>query len=191
MTITRDNTKVMKGYADIYVGPVGTALPADTVALHGTWPGGWTGIGFTEDGLEIEKSVDTDDITVEEQMTPVDVAVTGIGVAVRFTLTEDTVANMKIAYGGGTIATQAPGASPLIGKSTLTLGEALDEYALAFEAENSFGFFRRILIPKVISVGSVGTPYRKNEKRLYPVEFRAICDPSTIQIIEKTAAPTS
>lgn len=186
MAVTRDSTKVIRGYADIYYGPVGTALPADTVALGGTWPVGWTGVGFTDEGLEIEKSVDTDDITVEEQLTPVDVAVTGVGVAVRFTLAEDSVANMKVAYGGASIATQAA-ASGVIGKSTLTFNDTLDQYALAFEAKNALGLFRRVLIPKVISIGSVATSYRRADKRVYPVEFRAICDPKTIQIVEQTA----
>lgn len=185
MAVTRDRTKVIRGFADIYVGDVGSALPADSVALGGAWPAGWDGIGFTEDGLEIEVGTDTDDITVEEQLTPVDIAVTGKSVMVRFSLAEDVVENMLIAYGGGTLSTQAAG-SGVVGKKTLTLGADLDRYALAFEAENSFGFFRRVLIPEVVSSGSVGTSYRKNEKRLYPVEFRAICDPTDIDIVEKT-----
>lgn len=187
MTVVRTRENVFTGFADMYYGNAGLALPDENaVARGGAWPAGWSSVGLTEDGMEFEVSKDTEDIQVEEILTPVRVAFTGVGVIARFSAAEDTVEMMQLAFGFGTIATTAA-ASGQIGKKRLTLNETLKEYSFGFEGDVPGGHWRRALLPNCISVGTVGTSYRKNGKRLYPVEIRAICEPSDIIIDTKTA----
>lgn len=194
MAVTRDAEKVLHGIANVYFGPKDEAMPdEETIDLGGDWTAGsldWEGVGYTEDGVELEKSTDTEDVKPSETITPVDVLVTGVSIAVRFVVMEHTLEMMKLAYGGGTITTTAAGASQ-IGKTVLTLSNALDSYALGFEVENEFGFYDRLYIPHVKSVASVGTGFALNKVRMFPVEFRALCEPSDIVYTRKTANATS
>lgn len=181
-------TNVIVGEATLYIAPANTAMPADTVNLGAAWPVGWTYIGATDAGVTLTVNTNTQDITIEEQSTPALVTVTTKDVTVGFALAEDTVANMKTAYGGGTLTTQAA-ATGTIGKDTLVLSDTLDQLAVGFEGINPKGFFRRVYIPVAMSIASVATPYRRAAaKRMYPTTLRAICAPSSIQIVDMTAA---
>lgn len=184
-----DTSKVIVGNASIFTAPANTALIADTVAPGTDWTAPWVNVGGTEEGVTLAVGTDTQDIRIEEQSTPVAVLVTNRNVRVRFAMSEDTVENMKIAYGGGTITTVAA-ASTQPGKKTLALSDSLDKLAVGFEGLNSFGFFRRVYIPAVLSLADVETAYRRAaNNRAYAVELRAICKPSEILVVDKTAAP--
>ena len=186
MAVVRTKENVATGYADIYIAPEDEAIPGSTGSMAA--PGvNYQGVGFTETGLDLEVSRDIEDIKVEEQLTPVDIVVTGAQVMVKFTMAEDLIENRKIAYGGGTLSTTAAGVGQ-IGKKTLVLSETLEKHALLFDCDNVYGFTTRVHIPSVASVGSVGTPFKRAEKRVYPVEFRALCALTDITIIEQTAA---
>lgn len=187
----RDADKVLHGVANMYYGDAEETKPLDSVDYDGDWGAGWTPFGFSEDGVATEKSTDTDDVKASEQVTPLNVLVTGVNVLVRITVIESTLEFMKVAFGGGTITTQAASTGGVIGKSTLTLGTALDRYAVGFEVENELGFWTRMYVPKVLSVATVGTEFKLNGIRAYPIEFRAICAPEEIEVWSKTANATS
>lgn len=183
-----DTTRVIVGAATLYTAPKDTAMPVDTLAEGADWPAPWVHVGGSEEGVSFAVGTDTGDIRIEEQATPVLVVVAAKNVRVLVTLSEDTVENMKLAYGGGTIVTTAAAAGQP-GKKTLTLANSLDQLAVGFEGLNSFGFWRRVYIPSVLSVADVTTAYRRAaNNRSYNVELRAVCDPSAIKIVEKTAA---
>lgn len=170
------------------------ALPDEAVALNGDWPtdpdNTWVPVGATEEGLNFRFTRDTEDITIEEQTTPVFVVTTGTDMSADVVLSQDTVETMLIAYGGGEIVVTAPGVA-IHGKSVLTVGDEMDSYALGFEAANSFDFPRRVLIPEVLSVGQAETMYRRAANaRRYSTSFRVISSPSEVEIVEITAAPT-
>jgi len=184
-------TNVLVGAGTMYVGPANTPPPADSVPLGGTWPAAWVNPGATEQGLSFSVNSQTQDIMVEEQSTPVLVVITTKQVQVAVTLSEDTVANMKLAYGGGTLTTTAAGAagSGIAPKTTLTLNDNLDSLAVAFEGRNVAGLARRVYIPVVISAAQVQTSYRRAaNNRSYPVTLRAICPPTAITISDITGA---
>lgn len=167
------------------------ALPADTVALNGAWPSTgtniWVPVGGTQEGLNFRFQRSTQDITIEEQLTPVAVNTTGLDISMDMVLSEDTLETMVTAYGGGSIVTTAA-ASGQIGKKTLTIGSDLDQYAFGFETQDSAGFFRRVLVPTVVSVGQAETLYRRAaDARRYAVSLRVLCAPEEIIVIEKTA----
>lgn len=167
------------------------ALPLDTVALNGAWPASgtniWVPVGATQEGLNLRFQRSTQDITIEEQLTPVSVNTTGLDISAEVVLSEDTVETMVTAYGGGSIVTTAA-SSGVIGKKVLTIGSDLDQYAFGFETQNAAGFFRRVMIPTVVSVGQAETLYRRaQDARRYAVSLRVLCAPEEIVVIEKTA----
>lgn len=182
------NSNVLVGNATLYTAPANTAAPADTLADGAAWPTPWVHVGGTEEGVNFAVGSDTNDIRIEEQSTPVLVTMNTRNIRILAVLAEDTVEMMKLAYGGGTIATQAAAAG-VIGKKTLTLSETLDKLAAGFEGKSPQGFFRRVYIPEIISIADITTTYRRAaNNRSYAVELRAICAVSAIQIVDKTAA---
>lgn len=181
-------TNVLTGQATLYTAPVGTAYPADTVAEGVAWSSPWVHVGATEEGVSLAVGSDTVDIRIEEQSIPVDVLMNTRNIRVLCALSEDTVENMKLAYGGGTIASTAAAVGQP-GKKTLTLSDTLDKLACGFEGVSPQGFWRRVRIPKIVSIADVTSAYRRAaNNRAYAVELRAICAPSEIQIVDKTAA---
>jgi hypothetical protein len=191
---TRQN--VLVGQARMFLQKIVTgsvpALPADTVAIGGAWPSAganiWVPVGATSEGLNFRFQRSTQDINVEEQLTPVAVNTTGLDISMEMVLSEDTVETMVTAYGGGSIVTVAA-ASGVIGKKTLTIGSDLDNYAFGFETQNQFGFFRRVMVPAVVSVGQAETLYRRaQDARRYAVSLRVLCAPEEIIVLDKTAA---
>jgi hypothetical protein len=169
------------------------ALPLDAIALNGAWPATgvniWVPVGATLDGMHLKFQRSTQDITIEEQLTPVIVNTTAIDMGVDVTLSEDTINTMLAAYGGGTTSVVAA-ASGIAGKTVLTIGSDQDSFAFGFEAVNSFGLVRRVMIPSVVSVGQAQTLYRRAaDARRYAVTFRATCAPESVIVNEWTAAP--
>lgn len=188
---------VIVGLAQLYVAEFGLAvpgqgepMPADSVALGAAWGGNWATMGATEEGVKYTINPKTNDIRIEEQPNPADVTVDSEDITIATTLLEDTLANMQIAYGTGTIVTQAAGPG-VIGKSTLTLGTSLTYWSVGFEAVNREGFWRRAYFPKVVSAAQVDTSYRRAAAaRMYPTTFRAVCPPGEIQVVDMTAVAT-
>jgi len=195
LTPIYDRDLVMTGEAQCYVGAYSAssplALPAETVAVGGAWPVGWIPVGATEEGVTLAVSRETEDITIEEQMTPVDVTTTGMDVRVETVLSQDTLDTMKLAFGGGTITTTAAGVGQ-IGKKELVLASSLDKLSLGLETDNADGFWRRMRVEKIVSIADVETQYRRAQNaRRYAVSFRCLIAPEEIEIVEKTANATS
>lgn len=193
-TPTYDRTKVMSGMAAVRLAPYSATtpavLPADTVALGAAWPTTpqlWTAIGATQEGVSLLFRRSTNDLTIEEQLTPVKVETTEIACMVEAVLAESTFETMRLAFGGGTVTTTAA-ATGVIGKKTLVIGSDLDHFALGLEGQNPNGFFRRILIPDVVSIADVEETYRRAAGlRLYKVSFRSLVPPESMTFIDKTA----
>jgi len=194
-TPTYDRKRVMSGMAAVYLAPYNetspAALPADTVALGGTWPASpqpWTPVGATEQGASFLFRRSTQSLTVEEQLTPVLVETTEIEFKVEAVLAEDTLETMRTAFGGGTITTQAA-ATGVIGKKTLALASDLDHFSLGLESKNSYGFWRRILIPEIVSIADVEVLNRRAASlRLYKVSFWSLSAIESVTLKDMTAA---
>lgn len=189
-----DRTEVRVGMAQCYLAPYSATapavLPADTVALGAAWPSSpqvWVPIGATEEGVKFIFQRQTNDIRVEEQTTPVSVETTEININVQAVFAEDKFEAIRYACGGGTITTVAA-SSGIIGKKTLLLSTDLEHYALGLELKNKQGFFRRMLIPDIVSIADVTAEYRRaSTKRMYAANFRTLVKPEDIVWFEKTA----
>lgn len=193
---TRKN--IVRGMAQLWIRDYDETaeLPADTLALGGDWSNAttgdteWTYIGASESGATMRFTRETTDITIEEQVNPVDVAVNSMDPRIEITLSEDSLETMRIAYGGGDVAVTAPGTTTP-GVRELNIAQDLQHFSLGLEAENSDKFWRRVLFLDVLSVAEVETAYRRSEtQRLYACSFRLISPIDDLVIREMNLAPT-
>ena len=187
---TRKN--VIRGMAAIWVRPQldAAVLPANDLALGGDWADPvkgsilWTSIGASESGATMRFSRSTNDLTIEEQINPVDIATTSLDPRIEITLAEDTLETMKLAYGGGAITTVAP-ATGIPGYRELKIAQDIEHLTLGLEGMNTKGQWRRVLWPDVLSVADVETSYRNAESnRLYATSFRLVAPITEVVIRE-------
>jgi hypothetical protein len=173
---------------------VGATLPSDAnLGVGSSWLGlGWSYVGATEAGVTQTYNPTTQNINIEEQPTPVGVAVNTADLTFTCNLSEETLANINLAYGNsGSIATTPAGAGQP-GKSVLTLSTTFATLSAALVAKNAFGFATVLYIPVVVSAGQVQTAFRRAaQQRLYPLTLSAICPFSSISFIQLTAVATS
>lgn len=166
----------------------GTGTVTVATVTDGASPADWQPIGATEGGVTMRFTRETNDISVEEQPNPLDVATNTLDPRVECTLAEDTLETMKLAYGGGTITTTAA-ASGVSGVREYKIANELEHLVLGLEGMNAAGYWRRVLFQDVLSVAEVETAYRRSEtQRLYAVSFRLVSPVEDLVIREKFAA---
>lgn len=191
-----DRKNILRGMAALWVAEYDATapltLPDNGLPLGGDWADPddgdplWKAIGATESGVTMRFTRETTDISIEEQVNPVDVATNTLDPRVECTLAEDTLQTMMLAYGGGSIAPVAPTATT-VGTEELTIAEEVQHLTLGMEGVNNKGFWRRILFQDVLSVAEVETSYRRAEtQRLYAVSFRMVSPISQLKIREMT-----
>jgi hypothetical protein len=185
---------VLYGVGVLFIAPVGTAVPSDqNLGVGSSWvSGGWSYIGATDQGVSLTFNPTTTDIRIEEQQTPVAALVDQVTMEVTTSLSEETLANINVAWGnGGTVSVTAAGASQP-GKSVLTLSTNFASLACALIGKNQLGFARVLSIPIVMSAGSVKTDYRRAaNNRSYPLTLNAISPLSQITVTDLTSIATS
>lgn len=163
-------TNLALGPGKLYIAPLGTAVPA---SLDDLWVVAWTLLGYTNDGSAQSYAPAYDDVTVAEELEPIDSIATGRTISVSFTLAELTAKNLKAAFNGGIVTyTAAAGAitraftkfePPDLGVETHVM--------IGFEAEDTL---ERIIWRDTKQVGTVEIARRKGaDKGGIPAEFRA------------------
>lgn len=194
MAVTRsyDRSKVLVGQARPFIKPYDPNVPPelpdqDTVLLNGAWGDGWLELGATMAGLEFDFDRKTKRIMIEEQQTPVAMTTTDTTFQFGLELAQDTLDTMLLAYGGGVITT-TPAGTGTVGTRQLQISSELTEFSFGFEGENEYGFYRRVLVPVVVSVANAKTMYRRADKqRTYKVSFTSLVDPTQVDILEMSA----
>ena len=182
---------VLVGISNMYLGPANQAGPAETLAFNEAWLAPWVHPGYSDKGLTLMFDRKEKRHQVEEVGNPVVITVESSTLKIQFGFAEATLQNLKYAMGGGAIATVAAGTG-IAGKNTLTLSEDLEVLALGFEGKNPMGFWRRVVIPRVVSTGKLKTEFdRSKNKQVYTAEFESICPMAEISITEKTANATA
>jgi hypothetical protein len=173
---------------------VGTAVPSDhNLGVGSAWTGlGWAYVGATEAGVTLTFNPTVQNINIEEQPTPVAVAISTADLQITTSLSEDTIGNVNLAWGnGGSIAVTPPGAGQP-GKSVLTLSTNFQTMAVALVGKNNLGFARVLSIPVVVSAGQVQTAYRRAaQQKLYPLTLTGVCPFNQITWTDLTAIATS
>lgn len=187
-------TNVIFGTGILFTAAVGTSVPSDAnLGVGSSWTGlGWAYVGALLDGVTVTFAPTTQDISIEEQPTPVGVAITTANLTFTANLSEETLANVNMAWGNaGSIAVTAAGAGQP-GKSVLTLSTNFQQVAVALVGKNAFGFAGVLSVPTMISAGQVQTAYRRAaQQRVYPLTLNSICPFSSITWSYLTAVATS
>lgn len=185
---------VLYGVGIGFTAAPGTPVPSDqNLGVASAWTGlGWGYFGATEAGLTVTFNPTTQDISIEEQPTPVAVIVSTATLQVTCSLSEETLSNVNMTWGnGGTVAVTPAGAGQP-GKSVLTLSTNFASMAVAVIGKNQQGFARVLSIPQVMSAGQVQTAYRRAaQQRLYPLTLNATCPFNQISWTDLTSIATS
>ncbi len=172
-----DVANILVGPGELYLAPVGTTPPDENDDIL-VWAG-WTNMGYTDGGVEVEYTPEIADHFVDQETGPVKSTLTSEQFIVRAPLAEVTLGNLNKAISASTFSTEAA-ASGVTGKDILTVGTGpLTEWALGFEADSPESAadgtqgFRLLVVWRVLSVSAIGQAYRKGEKTLFNAEFRA------------------
>lgn len=183
MGVLYDPQNVVVGLAVGYYAEVGAIAPANTVPFAGDWGTGWVNPGGTEEGWRLTGDASTQSHTIEEQPNPVLQTLESRTMGIAAALAEDTLESLRLAFGGGTITTAAAGVRDF------KLSEGIEEFAVGLDMQTVGGVTRRIVIPRASGTGSVDVAFRRSAaKRLWPVQFNALCKPSEIIIRDITPA---
>lgn len=177
-----------KMYTQVYDADVPPVTPVDTLGLGASWPAPWKPIGATENGVMFGFKRATDDITIDEQITPVDKRTKDLNFTIEVELSEDTIEAMMLAYGGGLITTTAA-ASGVPGVKVLQISSDLTYFSFGFEGINPFGMPRRVVVPISVSTANAKTRYQRAKKqRTYATSFESLVAPELVVIREITAS---
>ncbi len=156
------------------MGVTYTVEPGGTAPAMSLDPG-YTLVGYTKDGIDLEYNADTADIEVEEETFPVARPITKERLSIKANLSEASLYNMDKAMAG----------SSLTG-NMITLGGGVQKtVALRLTGLDPAGFIRQIFVGKATAVGAVGMPFKKGEETVVPVEFQAL--KSDIYLVDNAA----
>lgn len=176
-----DTANILIGPGTIYTAPFGEAEPSldvDTIS----WAGNWIEVGYTDGGIEVEYTPEVFEAFVDQELGPVRSKLTAEQFIIRVPIAEADLRNHNLAITGSTLTTQAAGGGKPA-QDILKFGSgSLVEKALGVEAESPESQadgtqgWRAIFMHRAISLGTVTSAYRKAEKTMVPVEFRALVD---------------
>ena len=142
---------VIVGVGALYYDVAGAAVPANL-------------FGYTEDGVTIEYTADIADVEVEEETFAINRVITKEEVTITCNLAENLLANLREAMPG------ASGVAPIINLG----GGVLQTMSVRFVGGGPTGVATRTIYAKYAHpVGPVGMSYKKGEKTLIPVAFKA------------------
>lgn len=178
-------TNLIQGPATLYTGPFGTVEPATLSVTPGT---GWTDVGGTMDGIELDINDTYTPLTVDQLILKPESRRTERELQIKTSLAEATLGNLAVAINN-------PAPVTATGTSTLTLQDGLSAfvpiyYALLIDGFAPGGFRRRIIIRKAIQTDSTSIAYKKDDQTVIPVTFDAHYVSSSINsmiIVDATA----
>lgn len=166
---------------------VGTALTGGALLLV---PPTYQAAGATEQGWQVNYNPSTQDITIEEQQTPVAQEINSAVYQFQAVLSEDTVKQLAWALGATTTVQAAD--STHYGKTTLALQGSLPTYTVVLETQNRRNLPRRYYVPEMTCAANFTQTFRRsNGQRMVPVTFSSICAVEEIIVEEIEAIPTA
>lgn len=167
--------------ATVYKAPVGTALPADTVAAGTAWGGSWTKVGWTKEPVKFGYSFETLNAKIEQAIGTLRRFKTDEDLKIETVLAELTADGVLLAWDGGAVTQTAAGAGQP-GKETLKLGGkvAMAEAAWGFEGayvdEDGMTFPIRVLIYKATAEAGGDLEFGREDYVGTPLKLAAIQD---------------
>ena len=157
------------GPGRLYVAAPGTAEPTTLFSASSLPAAPWTEVGYTQEGSTFSYEFSSEDVEVAESLDPIMTKTTGRTGSLTFSMAENTVRNLTLAFNGGTVTTTGTGASQVYTYEPPEPGTELRKMVL-FISED---FTEVWIFRQVFQSGSVGMDRRKGaDKTLIPVEFK-------------------
>ncbi len=160
----------------LYYAPLGTALPAETVAVGGqtytnTWPTPWAPLGATMEGSTFTYSTTVEEIRVAEIFDAIKQVTTERGGNIAFALTSFTMTNVQIALNGGTVTTTA--ATTSSGQSQRLVPPKPGTELRRMIGWESTDNTTRLVLTQVLNAAELSlAPRRGTDVATIPCEFR-------------------
>jgi hypothetical protein len=160
------------GAGYLYGAPIGTSVPACTVAgsvFTDAWPAGWFLFGVTREGHELSYELETEDVEAAEYLDPLATVTTGRTSGMSFELMQIHATNLKRALNGGTIATSGAGTTLRSEYSPPNVGEEVRSM-IGWESQDGT---ERVYAEQAFQVGSLSIARRKGADNAgLPLEWR-------------------
>ena len=170
-----DIANVLIGIGELYIGPEGEALP-DITGDSITWAGNWKKVGFTDDGVSFEHGVEHFEGVIDQELSAVKAVPTSEALTVRTNLAEADLERLALAIAGAAFSTIAQGSGQSAQDVIKIGGGPLVVKALGFEGKSPEGGFRVIFVHRVYATEAMTQSYKKGEKTMFPVAFKALAD---------------
>ena len=187
--------EVIMGVGTLYIGEfslTGAAEPSDISVNTTPQASAWTHTGFTSDGVTFTANQTFSKMRVDQVADAVGAKMTERAVTVATNLAQATLENVLYSLNTGTITTGS-------GFRSLEPEFDGDELQPTYRALIFDGFApatsagvvkrRRFLVRKVLSVETVGIPYKKGDITLVPVTFESFYVSTTLapfKIVDET-----
>lgn len=163
-----DSTElVVASNGQIYVAPVGTALPAGPAT---TLNAAFVGLGLaTEDGVKLSVSPTITEHKAWQSRHPVRRDLTGQEIQAAFQLEQWNESTVVLAFGGGAITTVSGGYR----YDFVASGAALDERAMVIDAQDGTRKVRYVF-PRGNVTEAVETTFSSTSPALLPITFKVL-----------------
>ena len=142
-----------------------------------------TDLGNTSGGVKLAASMDTSDIEVDQELDPVDVIITKNTKTITVPLAEFTLANLKLAFPGSTIITDATDKTKMKLVVSSTAGKSLKDMAgkllLHPTKRETADVTKDVTFWKAAPTGKLDVTYGKNDLKIINIEFTAFASDDT------------
>ena len=164
----------------VYYAPLGSSLPADTVAAGTAWGGAWVKVGYTSEPLTAKPAYTAVDIEIEQALTPVNRVKSKESLELETTLAEFYLDGLQLGIGGTVSPTAAGESQP--GKEELDVGgvAALDKRMWGFEGsyidEDGATFPIRLFVHRATAIVNGNLTFAKANPTGIPLQVSALAD---------------
>ena len=165
--------KLLVGAGRLYLHDARSAMPAITADPIAA---GWTDLGAIDGGVRVQREQTLEELYIDEETGPVDVARTAESLRVEAALAEPTLSRLGAVLRGAAPSREAgPPATETLGGYR---GASVAKHALLFRAGSPEGPGKRgqTYIPRGYFAGDLGMAHRSDAQTLVAVEFRALVD---------------
>lgn len=206
-----DPGNIITGSAMLYQAPVGTAIPAMPPAAGAvpvptpptivggvvTVPG-WTPLGYTDAGIKLAYNPTYKDVTVDEEMSPIDDLMTAEQLVISCSLAEVTLYNLARVISTATAPVAVAAGPAAAGTLTFQLGGQQNtvKYAYLLIGNGPQGFPRMVNVYRAVATSKPDATYKRGEKIMIPVEFTSLAYANNpvgnrlYQVVDKVANET-
>jgi hypothetical protein len=163
----QDPTEIrVASFGEIYIAPVGTALPTTAT---GSLNAAFVGLGFvTTDGVALSVAPEIQEIASWQSRTPTRRELISQTVTATFVLQQFDENTVPFAFGGGTVTN--PSGSNY--RYELPTSGSLDERAMIIDAVDG-SIVQRWIIPRGSVTDAVETSFQRTQESQLPISFAA------------------